>query len=112
VSIAAIDASALDRVAVSRQYTTHPNYRFQSLKTTLLVDCSTGAILNEHCTTTKPHDTKDRLAGPPSELRVDALTKDYVDHAATREDSMFLYQHYGDSHQPDCRLRFYITIPG
>jgi len=57
-SIAAIDASSFDRVAASRRYATRTDYRFRSLKTTLLVDCSTGVILDVHCATTKPHDTK------------------------------------------------------
>jgi hypothetical protein len=65
VSIAAIDASGFDRVAVSRRYATQPNYRFQSLKTTLFVYCSTGAIINVHCSTTKPHETKIGWQGLP-----------------------------------------------
>lgn len=56
--VAAIDASSFDRVAASRRYATRTDYRFRSLKTTILVDCSTGAILDVHCATTKPHDTK------------------------------------------------------
>lgn len=57
-SIAAIDASSFDRGAASRRYVTQTDYRFRSLKTTILVDCSTGVILDVHCATTKPHDTK------------------------------------------------------
>jgi len=56
--VAAIDASGFDRGAASRRYATQTDYRFQSLKTTILVDCSTGAILDVHCATIKPHDTK------------------------------------------------------
>jgi IS5 family transposase len=56
--VAAIDASVFDRVAASRRYATQTGYRFQSLKTTILVDCSTGVILDVHYATTKPHDTK------------------------------------------------------
>jgi IS5 family transposase len=56
--VAAIDASSFDRVAASRRYATRTDYRFRSLKTTILVDCSTGAILDVHCATTKQHDTK------------------------------------------------------
>jgi IS5 family transposase len=56
--VAAIDASSFDRVAASRRYATRTDYRFRSLKTTILVDCSTGAILDVHCATTKPHDTR------------------------------------------------------
>lgn len=57
-SVAAIDASGFDRVAASRRYATRTDYRFRSLKTTILIDCSTGVILDVHCSTTKPHDTK------------------------------------------------------
>jgi IS5 family transposase len=56
--VAAIDASGFDRGAASRRYATQTDYRFQSLKTTILVDCYTGAILDMHCATSKPHDTK------------------------------------------------------
>lgn len=44
-SVAAIDASGFDRVAASRRYATRTDYRFQSLKTTILVDCSAGGFL-------------------------------------------------------------------
>jgi len=47
--VAAIDASGFDRVAASHRYATQTDYRFQSLKTTILVDCDTGAILDVHC---------------------------------------------------------------
>jgi IS5 family transposase len=57
-SVAAIDASGFDRVTASHRYATQTDYQFRSLKTTLLVDCSTGVILDVHCVTTKPHDTK------------------------------------------------------
>lgn len=56
--VAAIDASSLDRVAASRRYATQTGYQFRSLKTTLLVDCDTGAILDFHCATTQPHDSQ------------------------------------------------------
>lgn len=48
----AIDTSGFNRVAASRQYTTRTGYRFRSLKTTVLVECSTHTILNAHCATT------------------------------------------------------------
>lgn len=51
-SIAAIDAFEFDRVAASRQYATRTDYRFRSLKTTPLIDCSTRTILDVHYTTT------------------------------------------------------------
>ena len=46
MSLATIDTSGFDRFAVSRRYATQPNYRFQSPKATLLMDWSTGAILD------------------------------------------------------------------
>jgi IS5 family transposase len=54
--VAAIDASGFDRIAASSRYTQKTDYRIQSLKTTLLVDCSSGAILDIHCSANKPHD--------------------------------------------------------
>jgi IS5 family transposase len=54
--VAAIDASSFDRIAASSRYTRKTDYRIQSLKTTLLVDCSSGAILDVHCSVNKPHD--------------------------------------------------------
>jgi len=56
--VAAIDASSFDRIAASSRYTAETDYRILSLKTTLLVDCETGAILDVHCSTNKPHDTR------------------------------------------------------
>jgi transposase len=53
-SIAAIDEFRFDRIAASRRYATQTNYRFRSLKTTLLRDCSTGAILDVYCATIEP----------------------------------------------------------
>jgi IS5 family transposase len=54
--VAAIDTSSFDRIAASSRYTRKTDYRIQSLKTTLLVDCSTGVILDIHCSTNKPHE--------------------------------------------------------
>jgi IS5 family transposase len=56
--VAAIDGSGFERVSASWRYATQTDYRFRSQKTTLLVDCSSGAILDVHCATTNPHDTK------------------------------------------------------
>lgn len=56
--VGAIDASGFDRVAASRRYARRTDYRFLALKTTLLTDCHTGAILDVHCTTSRPHDTR------------------------------------------------------
>ena len=54
----AIDASSFDRVAASRRYAQRTEYRFLAMKTTVLTDCETGAILDVHCTTSRPHDTQ------------------------------------------------------
>ena len=56
--VAAIDASGFDRVAASRRYALRTDYRFLAMKTTLLTDCESGAILDIHCTTSRPHDTQ------------------------------------------------------
>jgi len=57
-SIVALGGSGFDRGAASRRYATQINYRFRSVKVTLLVDCSTGAFLDVHCPSIKPHDAK------------------------------------------------------
>lgn len=56
--IKAIDASGFDRVAATRRYAHRTEYRFVAIKTTLLTDCKTGAILDIHCATSRPHDTQ------------------------------------------------------
>lgn len=57
-NVAAIDASGFDRIAASRRYARRTDYRFLAMKTTLLTDCQTGAILDIHCTTSRTHDTQ------------------------------------------------------
>lgn len=57
-NVQAIDASGFDRIAASRKYATRTNYTFQAMKTTILVDCSSGTILDVHCSTKQPHDTQ------------------------------------------------------
>ena len=54
---AAIDATFFDRENASKHYCRRTNYRVQTLKTTALVDTSSQAILDVHCTTEKRHDT-------------------------------------------------------
>lgn len=54
----AIDGTGFDRIAASRRYARRTEYRFLAMKTTLLIDCKKGAILNNHCTTSRPHDTQ------------------------------------------------------
>lgn len=56
--VAAIDASGFDRIAASRRYARRTDYRFLAMKSTLLNDCESGAILDIHCTTSRPHDTQ------------------------------------------------------
>ena len=56
--VAAIDATGFDRIAASRRYTRRTDYRFLAMKTTLLTDCESGAILDVHCTASRPHDTQ------------------------------------------------------
>jgi len=55
--VAAIDASGFDGIAASRRYARRTDDRFLAMKTTLLTDCKTGAVLDIHCTTSRPHDT-------------------------------------------------------
>ncbi len=54
---AAIDATFFDRDNASKHYCRRTNYRVQTLKKTALVDTSSQAILEVHCTTEKRHDT-------------------------------------------------------
>jgi IS5 family transposase len=56
--VTAIDASGFDRIAASRRYARRTDYRFLAMKTALLTDCESGAILDLHCTTSRPHDTQ------------------------------------------------------
>lgn len=56
--IQAIDATGLDRIAASQRYAKRTNYTFRAVKTTILVDCSTGVILDRHCSMTQPHDSQ------------------------------------------------------
>jgi IS5 family transposase len=56
--IQAIDATGMDRIAASQHYAKRTNYTFRALKTTVLIDCDTGAILDLHCSTRQPHDSQ------------------------------------------------------
>jgi IS5 family transposase len=56
--IQAIDATGMDRIAASQHYAKRTNYTFRAVKTTALIDCETGAILNIHCPMKQPHDTQ------------------------------------------------------
>lgn len=54
--VQAIDATAFERRAVSRHYGKRVGYYFQAVKTTALVDCVSGVILDIHCSMKQPHD--------------------------------------------------------
>jgi IS5 family transposase len=56
--IQAIDATGMDRVAASQHYAKRTNYTFKAVKTTTLIDCKTGAILDIHCSMKQPHDSQ------------------------------------------------------
>jgi IS5 family transposase len=56
--IQAIDATGMDRIAASQHYAKRTNYTFRAVKTTALIDCKTGAILDIHCSMKQPHDTQ------------------------------------------------------
>lgn len=56
--VQAIDATGFGRRVVSRHYGKRIRYYFQAVKTTALVDCETGAILDVHCSMKQPHDSQ------------------------------------------------------
>jgi IS5 family transposase len=56
--VAALDASGWDRHYASRYYTQRVKLKIRALKTTLLVETHTQAILDLHLTTTWRHDTQ------------------------------------------------------
>jgi IS5 family transposase len=56
--VQAIDATGVDRVQASQRYAKRTDYTFEAVKTTLLIDCETSAILDIHCSTKQPHDTQ------------------------------------------------------
>jgi len=56
--VTGIDASGFERAHASTHYTKRTNLTIQQLKTTLLVDTGTNAILDVHVTTTRKHDTQ------------------------------------------------------
>jgi IS5 family transposase len=56
--IQVIDATGMDRVAASQHYAKRTNYTFKAVKTTALIDCETGTILDIHCSMKQPHDSK------------------------------------------------------
>jgi IS5 family transposase len=56
--VLAIDATGVDRVQASQHYAKRTGYTFEAVKTTLLVDCKTSAILDIHCSMKQMHDTQ------------------------------------------------------
>jgi IS5 family transposase len=56
--IQAIDATGMDRIAASQHYAKRTNYTFKAVKTTVLIDCKTGTILDIHCSMKQPHDSQ------------------------------------------------------
>ena len=55
--VQAIDATGMDRIAASQHYAKRTNYTFRAVKTTILIDCSTG-MLYIHCSMKQPHDSQ------------------------------------------------------
>jgi len=53
--VQAIDATGMDRVQASQHYAKRTDYTFEAVKTTLLVDRETSAILDIHCSMKQPH---------------------------------------------------------
>jgi IS5 family transposase len=58
IGVTGIDASGFERAHASTHYTKRTNLSIQQLKTTLLVDTATNAVLDIHVTTTRKHDTQ------------------------------------------------------
>ena len=56
--IQAIDATGMDRISASQHYAKRTNYTFKAVKTTALIDCETGVILDIHCSMKQPHDSQ------------------------------------------------------
>ena len=56
--VQAIDSTSLAHRSSSHNYAKRVKDIFESVKTTLLVDCNSGAILDVHCSMNLPHDTQ------------------------------------------------------
>lgn len=56
--VAGSDASRFERAHASPHYTKQTNLTIQQLKTTLLVDTASNAVLDIHVTTTRKYDTQ------------------------------------------------------
>lgn len=57
-AVQAIDATGYERHSASRHYANRVDYTFEAVKTSALVDCETGAILDVDCSMKQPHDTQ------------------------------------------------------
>ncbi|SEP02329.1 Transposase DDE domain-containing protein [Halogranum amylolyticum] len=56
--VQAIDSTSLAYRSSSHNYAKRVKDTFESVKTTLLVDCTSGAIFDVHCSMNLPHDTQ------------------------------------------------------
>jgi len=56
--IQAIDSTSIAHRSSSHNYSKRVKRTFESVKTTILVDCSTRLILDIHCSKNLPHDTQ------------------------------------------------------
>ncbi|MEF8893765.1 IS5/IS1182 family transposase, partial [Halodesulfurarchaeum sp.] len=56
--VQAIDATGVDRIQASQHYAKRTDYIFEAVKTLVLIDCKTSAILDIHCSMKQPHDTQ------------------------------------------------------
>ncbi len=56
--IQAIDATGMNRISASQHYAKRTNYTFRAVKTTVLIDCETGVILDIHCSMKQPHNSQ------------------------------------------------------
>jgi len=56
--VQAIDATGVDRIQASQHYAKRTDYTFEAVKTSVLIDCRTSAILDIHCSMKQPHDTQ------------------------------------------------------
>jgi len=52
------DATGVDRIDASHHYANRTNYTFRAVKTTIIVDWSTGLIWDIHCSMTQPSDSQ------------------------------------------------------
>lgn len=78
--VQAIDATGFDRHSASRHYANRTNYTFRSVKTTALINCETGVVLDIHCSTKQPHDShigKQVLTRNVSQLHTITAEKGY-----------------------------------